>query len=316
MPLTVKFTGSASSDEDPGDSIRFEWDFGDGSPISTEANPTHIYTKAGRYTAVLSVYRLLRAEDLDEHGHHGGQHQPDRGSTAPLDGGMFSFGDKIQYKVTVTDPEDPSINCNDVQVTFVLGHDTHGHAEEQHRLHRLPADRSPRTSRTAATCSASSARATPTRAARAAAAPPLTDDQPDPDPPEASGGRVRRQPVRHEHGDQHRRRGARRAPRQPRGGRLAPAERSVQPVPDRHGHVPRGRRGRGPHGGLAAGGDRGPSGLDHRPDRRPRRTWSRRAAPRVWSTPDVPDRRLPGKHELFFVFRAVTGGPTAATCST
>ena len=48
---------------------------------------------------------------------------------APLDGGTFSFGDKIQYKVTVTDPEDPSINCNDVQVTFVLGHDTHGHAE-------------------------------------------------------------------------------------------------------------------------------------------------------------------------------------------
>ena len=43
---------------------------------------------------------------------------------------MFSFGDKIQYKVTVTDPEDPSINCNDVTVTFVLGHDTHGHAEQ------------------------------------------------------------------------------------------------------------------------------------------------------------------------------------------
>ena len=34
--------------------------------------------------------------------------------TGPIDGGLFSFGDKIQYKVTVTDPEDPSINCNDV----------------------------------------------------------------------------------------------------------------------------------------------------------------------------------------------------------
>ena len=49
---------------------------------------------------------------------------------APLDGGLFSFGDQIMYRVTVTDPEDPTINCNDVQVTFVLGHDTHGHAEE------------------------------------------------------------------------------------------------------------------------------------------------------------------------------------------
>ena len=33
---------------------------------------------------------------------------------APLDGGLFSFGDELEYKVTVTDPEDPSINCNDV----------------------------------------------------------------------------------------------------------------------------------------------------------------------------------------------------------
>ena len=32
-------------DADPGDSIRYEWDFGDGSPLSTEANPTHTYTR-------------------------------------------------------------------------------------------------------------------------------------------------------------------------------------------------------------------------------------------------------------------------------
>jgi hypothetical protein len=50
--------------------------------------------------------------------------------TAPIDGGLFSFGDKLMYKVTVTDPEDPTISCNDVTVTFVLGHDSHGHAEQ------------------------------------------------------------------------------------------------------------------------------------------------------------------------------------------
>ncbi len=52
---------------------------------------------------------------------------------APLDGGLFSFGDELQFKVVVTDPEDSSINCNDIQVTFVLGHDTHGHAEAHRR---------------------------------------------------------------------------------------------------------------------------------------------------------------------------------------
>ena len=45
-PLTVNFSSAGSLDEDPGESIRYEWDFGDGSPISTEPNPTHTYTQA------------------------------------------------------------------------------------------------------------------------------------------------------------------------------------------------------------------------------------------------------------------------------
>ena len=76
-PLTVNFSSAGSLDEDPGESIRYEWDFGDGSPLNLEANPTHTYTRAGRYTAILTRDRLLRQEDVDEHGHHGGQHQPD-----------------------------------------------------------------------------------------------------------------------------------------------------------------------------------------------------------------------------------------------
>src|SRR4051795_11295550 len=129
-PLTVKFTGSGSSDDDPGDSIRFEWDFGDGSPISTEPDPTHVYTKAGRYTAVLSVYDSTGAKTATSTVITVGNTSPTVVVTAPLDGGLFSFGDTLQYKVTVVDPEDPSINCNDITVTFVLGHDTPGHAEQ------------------------------------------------------------------------------------------------------------------------------------------------------------------------------------------
>jgi hypothetical protein len=48
----------------------------------------------------------------------------------PVDGGTFAFGNNIPFSVTVTDPEDGPINCSRVEVTFVLGHDTHGHAEE------------------------------------------------------------------------------------------------------------------------------------------------------------------------------------------
>ena len=34
----------------------FEWDFGDGSPTSTETNPTHVYTDAGTYTITLIAH--------------------------------------------------------------------------------------------------------------------------------------------------------------------------------------------------------------------------------------------------------------------
>ena len=47
----------------------------------------------------------------------------------PVAGGLFAFGENIPFTVTVTDPEDGAINCSLVTVTFVLGHDTHGHAQ-------------------------------------------------------------------------------------------------------------------------------------------------------------------------------------------
>ena len=129
-PLAVQFTGSNSSDPDPGDSIRFEWNFGDGTPLSTEPDPAHTYTQAGRFTASLKVTDSSGQSTSTSTVITVGNTSPTVVVNAPIDGGLFSFGDKIQYKVTVTDPEDASINCNDVIVTFVLGHDTHGHAEE------------------------------------------------------------------------------------------------------------------------------------------------------------------------------------------
>ncbi len=54
VPLTVGFRGDQSSDPD-GDSLRYDWDFGDGSAHSTAANPAHVYPAAGRYTAKITV---------------------------------------------------------------------------------------------------------------------------------------------------------------------------------------------------------------------------------------------------------------------
>jgi PKD repeat protein len=53
-PLTVQFTGSGSYDPD-GQSLTYSWNFGDGSGVSTLANPAYVYQQKGTYTAVLTV---------------------------------------------------------------------------------------------------------------------------------------------------------------------------------------------------------------------------------------------------------------------
>ena len=53
---SVQFSSEGSRDPDPGDSIRFAWDFdGDGTVDSTDPNPAHVYTTNGVYTAKLTV---------------------------------------------------------------------------------------------------------------------------------------------------------------------------------------------------------------------------------------------------------------------
>ncbi len=52
--------------------------------------------------------------------------------TLPLDGGFIEFGDTVKYEVTVTDPEDGTIDCSRVVVQPGLGHDQHSHGYEQY----------------------------------------------------------------------------------------------------------------------------------------------------------------------------------------
>jgi Tol biopolymer transport system component len=60
----VYFNGSGSYDPD-GTIERYEWDFGDGSPIKVEVGPRHIYNTPGNYTATLAVTDNNNATDTD-----------------------------------------------------------------------------------------------------------------------------------------------------------------------------------------------------------------------------------------------------------
>ncbi|MFF7969481.1 PQQ-dependent sugar dehydrogenase [Streptomyces sp. NPDC007903] len=124
--LKVRFSSAGTTDQD-GDTLTHHWDFGDGTS-STAANPTHTYRQNGTYTATLTA--------KDPSGRTGsaavrivvGNTAPTVTLQLPQDGQLFSFGDAVPFTVKVTDPEDgQDIDCSQVTVHFVLGHDTHGH---------------------------------------------------------------------------------------------------------------------------------------------------------------------------------------------
>jgi glucose/arabinose dehydrogenase/type 1 glutamine amidotransferase len=48
-PMTMSFSPGRSG------GVSYRWDFGDGSPASTEANPRHAYARGGEFTATLTV---------------------------------------------------------------------------------------------------------------------------------------------------------------------------------------------------------------------------------------------------------------------
>src|SRR5439155_27378962 len=54
VPLTVNFSSAGSYDPD-GSAAGYSWNFCDGSASSTAAAPSHVYSNAGNFTAVLTV---------------------------------------------------------------------------------------------------------------------------------------------------------------------------------------------------------------------------------------------------------------------
>ncbi|GLX93275.1 carbohydrate-binding protein [Herbidospora sp. NBRC 101105] len=124
-PLAVSFSSAGSSDPE-GSALTYSWNFGDGT-TSTAANPSKTYTANGTYNVTLTV--------RDSGGLTGsanvtitvGNTAPTVNLQTPLSGALFNFGDTIPYTISVSDPQDGTINCARVKFTYFLGHDSHSH---------------------------------------------------------------------------------------------------------------------------------------------------------------------------------------------
>ncbi|HCT79665.1 MAG TPA: glycosyl hydrolase [Micromonosporaceae bacterium] len=124
-PLAVTFSSAGSSDPEGG-TLTYAWAFGDGG-TSTAANPSHTYSGNGVYTATLTVRDNAGATGSASVIVTVGNTAPTVTIQLPGNGQLFSFGDTVPFQVTVTDPEDGTIDCARVKMTYILGHDSHGH---------------------------------------------------------------------------------------------------------------------------------------------------------------------------------------------
>ncbi|MGW4950287.1 PQQ-dependent sugar dehydrogenase [Streptomyces parvulus] len=126
-PLTVSFDSGGSADPEGG-ALTHAWTFGDGTG-STAANPSHTYTANGQYTATLKVTDPTGKSATASVQVTVGNTAPTVRLELPLDGRVHDFGDAIPFRVSVSDPEDGTVDCSKVKVTFVIGHDSHGHPQ-------------------------------------------------------------------------------------------------------------------------------------------------------------------------------------------
>jgi PKD repeat protein len=124
-PLTVAFSSAGSSDPEGG-TLTYSWAFGDGT-TSTAANPTKTYTGNGTYNVTLTVRDPQGATGTASVQIGVGNTAPTVTITTPADGQLFSYGDTVPFSLTATDPEDGTVTCARAKMTYVLGHDNHGH---------------------------------------------------------------------------------------------------------------------------------------------------------------------------------------------
>ncbi len=103
-PLSVAFSSAGSTDP-YGRALTESWDFGDGSPLSTAANPAHVYGAPGTYTATLTVDDGTQSSSTTTKVTVGPS-PPSVSITAP---GTYNAGDTVAFSGAASDPVDGSL---------------------------------------------------------------------------------------------------------------------------------------------------------------------------------------------------------------
>nr|WP_218566574.1 PQQ-dependent sugar dehydrogenase [Vallicoccus soli] len=125
-PLTVAFTSDVIDAD--GDRLRYAWDFdADGVVDSTEEDPTFTYAENGVYRATLRVEDQTGRWAASSVEVRVGNAAPVVTLTVEPVDGSFDYGEPVTFTVDVQD--DQPVDCARITVSYILGHDQHGHPQ-------------------------------------------------------------------------------------------------------------------------------------------------------------------------------------------
>lgn len=126
-PLAVWFDGGSSYDAD-GDSLRFRWDFGDTTRISTEVAPVHVFKRNGIFDVQLSVNDgrggVTQATPIRV---TVGNLAPQITIDAPADSSLFVLGQVVGWSGHAVDPEEGPVPPAQLEWRVMLHHLEHVH---------------------------------------------------------------------------------------------------------------------------------------------------------------------------------------------
>jgi len=126
LPLSVDFDATSSSDPDD-DTLTYEWDFDDGSPVSTSSTPSHVFTVAGVYDVSLTVDDGNGASASQTVRIDAGNLPPIPTIISPAPTTEYAVGQQLTLTGSATDPEDGPLTDLDLSWEVRQHHNVHYH---------------------------------------------------------------------------------------------------------------------------------------------------------------------------------------------
>jgi glucose/arabinose dehydrogenase/PKD repeat protein len=123
-PLAVSFSGSASSDPDPGATLTYAWDLDDDGAFddATGATASWTYQDPGTYTPELRVTDNLGASDTDAVTITAGNTAPTATISSPASSLRWKVGDAVSFSGSASDPQEGALPASALSWSLVLNH--------------------------------------------------------------------------------------------------------------------------------------------------------------------------------------------------